>query len=219
MAKNTLLIWGGGGHALAVRDIVRAAGNYDRIVVMVDPGSVLDVRPSLIPEMAHANCTPAELLNSGISHAVVAIGDCQLREEKAAMLRRQGFTMARIVHPTAVISPDAEIGEGTVIGPMAMVGSFARVGSDVILNTGCIVEHECNVADGVHVGPGAKLAGRVSVGAGAWIGIGAVILDRRSIGSGAIVGAGAVVTRDIDERMMAYGVPARPIRRVDATHG
>lgn len=49
-----------------------------------------------------------------------------------------------------------------------------------------------------------------------WIGSGAVILPGVTVGRGAIVGAGAVVTGDVAPLTLVAGVPARPIREVEA---
>ena len=81
------------------------------------------------------------------------------------------------------------------------------------MNTNASVDHECRLADGVHVAPGARIAGCVEIGRCAMVGIGAVILPRLRIGEGAIVGAGAVVTRDVPDRAVVYGNPARIVRQ------
>jgi acetyltransferase-like isoleucine patch superfamily enzyme len=57
------------------------------------------------------------------------------------------------------------------------------------------------------------LAARVRVGELAWIGVGATVSDGRAIGKRALIGAGAVVVRDIPDDVVAYGVPARVIRK------
>ncbi len=55
--------------------------------------------------------------------------------------------------------------------------------------------------------------GPVSIGDDVWIGDNAVILGPVSIGRGSIIGANSVVCRDIPERTIAAGAPARPVKR------
>ena len=81
----------------------------------------------------------------------------------------------------------------------------------VILNTGCSVDHDSQLSDGVHICPGAHLAGEVNVGARSCIGIGASVVQQVRIGSDVIVGAGSVVVRDIPSSVTAVGVPARVV--------
>lgn len=48
-----------------------------------------------------------------------------------------------------------------------------------------------------------------------WIGAGAVITDGVTVGRGSVVAAGAVVTKDVPERTLVGGVPARVIKQID----
>jgi acetyltransferase-like isoleucine patch superfamily enzyme len=63
----------------------------------------------------------------------------------------------------------------------------------------------------VHIGPGACLAGLVTIGESAHVGIGAVVIEGVSIGEGAFVAAGAVVVGDVPDGLRVAGVPARPL--------
>lgn len=47
-----------------------------------------------------------------------------------------------------------------------------------------------------------------------WIGSGAIILPGVTIGSGSVVGAGSVVTRDVQDKTVVAGVPAKIIRNL-----
>jgi serine acetyltransferase len=55
------------------------------------------------------------------------------------------------------------------------------------------------------------------IGRDVWIGANAVILGGVTIGDGAVVAAGAVVTKDVEAGAVVAGVPARVIRKRQAT--
>jgi acetyltransferase-like isoleucine patch superfamily enzyme len=82
-----------------------------------------------------------------------------------------------------------------------------------IVNSGATIDHDCQCAEGVHVCPGAHLAGDVRVGARTWFGIGAVAKQGIRIGADVTVGAGAVCLRDVRDGVTVVGVPAREMQR------
>ena len=69
------------------------------------------------------------------------------------------------------------------------------------------------LGDGVFIGPGARLAGSVTVGRFADIYTGALILPRLKIGEGAVVGAGAVVLNNVEPYTIVAGNPAKVIKK------
>lgn len=80
-----------------------------------------------------------------------------------AMLDRgQGFQPG--IHPTAVIDPAAEIGEGVSIGPLAIISAGARIGA------GSVIGPHCFIGMDVVIGTDAFLREMVSIGARATIG-------------------------------------------------
>ena len=54
---------------------------------------------------------------------------------------------------------------------------------------------------------------KIKIGEGVWIGSHAVILPGVQIGEGAVIGAGAVVTKDVPSFSIAFGVPAKIVRK------
>ncbi len=213
--RPRLVIWGASGHALVVADIVRLGDRYDVVGFLdsVSPGR--QGQPFAGKTVLGGQEQLAALRRQGVDSLIVAVGDCQARLSLAALAQAVGFSLAVAVHPAAIVARDVEIGAGTVVAAGCAINPGTRIGANVIVNTGAIVDHECVVEDGVHLGPGVHLAGRVSIGRGTWLGIGTTVSDKVRIGAGSVVGAGSLVLRDIPDGVVAYGVPARTVRKND----
>ncbi len=204
-----LAIVGAGGHGKVVADAAFAAGKWSEIVFFDDS------------EPAKTDCLGfsvagryADLIaNTTKPDVVVAIGNNVARLQKVDDLQSHGFNVVTVIHPKAVVSPFAKIGAGTVIFCGAVVNPAACVGRAVIINTQAVVEHDCLLADGVHISPSAALAGAVVIGQCSWIGIGAKVIQQIKIDSDVIVGAGAVVNRNLPNSVTAVGVPVRVLSK------
>jgi sugar O-acyltransferase (sialic acid O-acetyltransferase NeuD family) len=203
-----LLIWGAGGHAAVVADLARLAGWHVAAFVDDRPGSPGGTQRWGVPVVGAAQAEA--LVRGGVRHAAVAVGDPRVRLAKAALLQAWGAHLVPLVHPRAVVAESAELGPGTVVCAGAVVAPLARLGRLCVVNTLASADHECDLADGVHLAPGARLAGVVRAGVGAWIGVGACVRDHLRLGDWCFVGAGAAVVADLPAGCLAVGVPARP---------
>ena len=144
---------------------------------------------------------------------VIAMGNNngQRRLDLQKWMNERGLTPIDAYHPTSYRSKGAVLGSGCQMLHSSMVGARTRVGDQVIFNTGSAADHECVIDDGVHLGPGARLSGRVKVGRCSFVGIGAVVLPDLTIGANAVIGAGAVVTRNVPDNSTFVGIPARQL--------
>ena len=204
-----LAILGASGHGKVVADAALLAG-WQAVAFFDDAWPAL----SAIGPWTVAGGTDVLLRDSAQLHgAVVAIGDNATRLHKQKELAAGGLVLVSVVHPAAVVSSRAEVGDGCVILAGAVLNPFARLGRGCILNTGASVDHDCELADGVHVSPGGHLGGRVRVGEGSWIGIGASVKENVAIGARVVVGAGAAVIHDVADGLTGVGVPAKPLVR------
>ena len=82
----------------------------------------------------------------------------------AAKLEARGLAPLTLVHDRAWVADSAELGTEAQVLAMSAVCEEARIGRQTILNTRAPVDHDCVLGDGVHVMPGAVLAGEVHVG-------------------------------------------------------
>ncbi|SEG42969.1 sugar O-acyltransferase, sialic acid O-acetyltransferase NeuD family [Halpernia humi] len=142
---------------------------------------------------------------------ILGIGDNKLRQKIGKQIVNKNKLLKTVIHPTASISKNVNIGEGSFVSKNVSVNPLAIIGNFCILNTGCIVEHECILGEAVHVAPGAVLAGNVSVGERTFIGANVVVKQGIKIGKDVIIGAGSVVIKNIPDGKKIVGNPTREI--------
>ena len=118
--------------------------------------------------------------------------------------RELGYRFRTVIHPSAGVAEDVQLGDGVQIMAGALVQSGTRIGDNTIINTGAIVDHDCQVDDNVHIATGAALSGGVRVGSGVHVGTGASVIQGVVIGQDAVIGAGAVVTRHVAAKHIVY---------------
>ena len=139
----------------------------------------------------------------------VTIGEPKFRKEAFERMTEAGYQGARVVHPSACISPDASVGEGALIAQGAYIGSQARIGRNFYASRNASVGHDAVIGDHTRIGVGAFVGGHTEVGENVFIGSGAMLKDRIRIGDSSVVALGSVVLSDVGADTTVMGNPAR----------
>ena len=205
MAKTYL--FGASGHGKVIKEILNA--NDIEVGAFIDDNKEVN------------ECAGCVVLHeyAGLSPVIVSVGVNAIRKKVVEKLVAkaeadgQELTFATAIHPSAIVSPSAKIGEGTVVMAGAIINADAVIGKHCIINTGASVDHECVVEDFCHIAPHATLCGQVHVGEGTIMGVGSCAIPCVNIGSWCTIGAGAAVVKDIPDGATAVGVPAKTISR------
>jgi acetyltransferase-like isoleucine patch superfamily enzyme len=149
-----------------------------------------------------------------------------------------------VISEDAQIGTNTRIGnfvfirDNTIIGKDCVIGSYVdmegdiRIGDSVSLQSGCYLTRGVVIEDEVFCGPRIVTMNDKHISyhrssliftrnaprllRAARIGGGSIVCPGVTIGENALIGAGSVVTRDIPDRSIAMGNPARVVGKVPA---
>ncbi|MEH7226708.1 acetyltransferase [Bacillus sp. JJ1566] len=209
---NNIIIFGSGGHSKVVIDIVEKAGKYN-ILGLIDPFK--DIGTKYMGYEILRNEDNIREFEGKIIGGIVALADNLKRYDIVSKIMSINpyFKFITAIHPSAQIGRNVSLGNGTVVMANAVINSNTRVDAHCIINTMASLDHDCVIGDFVTLAPGATVAGGVTIGKHSVISMGANVIHNRTIGEHTIVGAGSTVLNDLASYVVAYGTPARVIRK------
>ncbi|MGN6416108.1 MAG: hypothetical protein ACTHMC_01360 [Pseudobacter sp.] len=139
---------------------------------------------------------------------VIAIGDVYVRKMIASRFKELRYD---ILNAGQIWGANNTVFPGTIICPGTHITTGVTIGQHVIINLNCTVGHDCRIGDFVTISPGVNISGNVTIGDLCSIGSNAVIREKISICDDVVIGAGSVVVKDITERGIYVGNPAKKI--------
>ena len=122
---------------------------------------------------------------------------------------------AQVIHPSAVISLDVQIGYNTLIMPNVIISCGAKVGDHCMIFGNSVIAHDSKVSDYCCVGYNVSISGHVALGTNCYIGSGSSIRDHIVVDSGSLVGLGSAVVKNVAAETVVAGNPAKLIRKAN----
>ena len=218
MTETSVVIVGGKGTALNIAEQIEDARNRFRVPIRVLGFAIDD--PALgkslagLPVLCGVREAWTSFQDSGVKF-IFALYRPDVVQERYAMIATLGIPadrFASFIHPSAYVSPSANVGPGVVVLSHSSVLHRVSIGAFSIVNTNVVIEHESDVGPGVFVAASACIGARTRIGTAAFIGLNATIREDVSVGEGAFVGMAATVIHDVAPGQTVYGSPAK-VRR------
>lgn len=185
---KSLLIIGAGEFGIMVQETAIQLG-YDKIAFLDDASTNKNVIGKCCDYKAFLEEWPA---------AVAGLGDNGQRSYWTEKLLEAGYDVPSIIHPSAVVSPSAEIKAGSFIMQNAVVNTHTVVEEGVLINSGAVVDHDCRIGRGAHIGLGSVVKANCIIDEKRKIEAGEVIFpEKRKIDG--------VHTHQLEDALYAFG--------------
>lgn len=148
------------------------------------------------------------------SDAIITVGsdgDNTTRRKYYEKTIVAGFRIPILIHDSATILDNCEIGEGTIIQINTVIHPKVKIGKNCVISTNAIIGHDSIIGDNVFIAPGVIINGSCIIGDDTFLGTGSIVIPKRKIGKNCVLGAGSCATKDISDHSKAVGLPSRII--------
>ncbi len=143
---------------------------------------------------------------------VIAVSNPKEKREIHTSLNQYNLQYATLIHPTAKISKNVKIGEGSVVSYDCILSVNVVLGSQVYLNMRTVVGHDSVIQDYTSCLINCIVAGNVVVGEGVLLGSNCVIREKKTIGNNAKISMGSVVYFDVEEDVVVMNRPPKSMK-------
>jgi sugar O-acyltransferase (sialic acid O-acetyltransferase NeuD family) len=204
-------ILGAGGLARELLELAKIINSSEKrwddfVFIDVKPGDDVNGVKVLSYEQALENFR-------GKLEAAVGIGEPAIRKRVFGELERDGIETASLIYPDIHIPDTTTVGKGVTIQMGVFVSCNVTIEDYVIIQPHANIAHDDVLKKGSTVSAFCNLGGNVTVGEYAYLGLSACVKQGLSVGGDAIVGMGAVVCESVPDGVVAFGNPARIVKK------
>ena len=218
---HNIIIIGASGHGNVILDCIEKEGKY-KVIGFVDSVKKKGLSHNGYPVLGNEYDLPYIVSAYNIHGGIIAIGDNWSRKlvEDRIRVIMPDFKYITTIHPTAVVGKRTKIGKGSALLAGAIVNAGSVIGNFCFLNTSSSLGHDGIIGDYSSLAPKAATGGNLILGCFSAICLGANVIENVEIGNHTVIGAGALVLTHIPSMVVAFGTPAKVIkkRKVDDSY-
>ena len=144
------------------------------------------------------------------------IGNNKLRVRFLSLANQLGYQTPNYIHPSAIISPSVVIGKGVYVLLNTSIMPYVTIQDYVMISMNANIAHHSVLEEGTFISTGVNFGASIVAHKYSYVGISATIMTGiKNLGEDCLVGAGAVVIKDVPDKAVVAGVPAKMLRIKD----
>lgn len=206
------VIFGAGTYGQVYLAYLQEAG-IDVIGFIDDDPTIQNTKVNGVPVIGCSNALSDLKEKYDIEAFYCPLGNNKLRVKFMKMAKEAGYKLPNFIHPSVVISPNVSIGEGVYILLGTHVMPHVTIGDYVMISMGVNLAHHTILEEGVFLSTGCNFGASIIAHKYAYCGISSTIMTGlHELGEDCLIGAGAVVIKDVPEKAIMAGVPAKVLR-------
>jgi sugar O-acyltransferase (sialic acid O-acetyltransferase NeuD family) len=201
-----IVIIGAGGFAKETYWLIKDCGLSDKFFCFMVPdknfvGGYIYNKP----------IRPQSEFDSTLFQAVIAIGDPRIREKVVKEELPLDTDYPNLIHPNVHMSPWVKLGKGVIVCSSSIITCDVTIGNFTLINLDSTIGHDCCIGDFVTINPSVNISGDCTIGKSVFIGTNAAIRQGLFICEDAKIGMGAIVVKNIKDKGVYIGSPARKL--------
>ena len=203
--KNLIII-GAGGHAAEIVDYIEYI-NFNSMNPKYTIVGLLDNTESYYNHYGFnykfLGNTDTHLIDKEIYY-VIGIGNVSVRKKVIDEYVSKGAKFKSIIHPTALISKTATIGEGSLISHNVSIGPKANIGKFCVINSRSTIGHDSEFGENNFLSPQVVIGGFSKIGNSNLFGTNSSVIPDTKIGDNNKIMAGMTVVNKVKDNEVVF---------------
>ena len=209
-----------------MNSVILGAGNYGEMFLSflreegINIVGFLDDNPNLqnkevcgVPVLGTMSMLKDLRNQYNVDSVYCPIGNNPVRVRLLTEARELGYETPNYIHRLACVGPDVKMGTGVYVIFGTNIMPHATLEDFVMLSMNVGVGHHSVLEKGVFLSSGCNFGGSIRAKQYAYCGMGTTIMSGvHELGEDCLIGAGAVVIRDVPDKAVVAGVPAKILR-------
>ena len=197
-----VIIIGASGHSAEITDYITHYNNSVAPELCFDVVGYIDDNKENYDSYSFVSPYLGKIQDHEVSEEaeyIMGIANIQFRRTIVENFLQKGAKFATLIHPSAIVSPSAIVGEGCVVAHNASIGPKAIIGNFNMLNSRCTIGHDSTIGNFNFIGPQVVLSGFTKVGNNNMFGVNSATIPTIEIGDNNTIAAGMIITKTVKD--------------------